>query len=1015
MAFRKILLCLAALLAGLSVRAQFYTGGDDPAAIRWSTFRTDHYKLIYPRGLDSLARVYARSLEEFRPKVGRSIGYLPGGLYKRPMPVVLHVFSGESNGSVSWAPMRMDLYTLPDAYSPEPMPWITSLAVHENRHVAQLQFGSDGLFRPLKWLFGDLFTGAAAGIWPNLWFLEGDAVVAETALTPCGRGRQGEFLAYYRAAFDRGDWRNWYRWRHGSWRYFAPNHYALGYLTLAGARTLYDQPLFDAAYLTGAARKPWRLFPSRKALRQASGRSFKETFRDIEQFFQDQWTAENRGPFTKTEPLTDIPSWYTTQTSPLHFNGQLLGLSASKLNATELVAFQDGAAKHLRPFSAAGSELRTDGKRIYWSETIPDVRWTLAATSRVRYLEDGKVHDLTTTGKIYNPSPSPDGSRIALVEYPADGSFKIHLLSAETALPQQIRTLPEGIQPVEIAWLTDTEYYFSFICDEGSGIAFLDLAGGGPPQTVLTPQPVSIAHLQSHPAGITFSCDRTGVNEIYRLTPEGRLVQLTATPYGATSHTFVGDTLVFSAQQYEGRLLQKVLPEQLLNREADWSEVAVHPVAEELAEQERALAAADLPLKDRNKGLPDGSEFSEVKPYRKLPGIFHLHSWAPFFFNYDRISELSGDISWREAGVGATLLFQNLLGTSDMTLGYGYHEDPYTSSWRHSGHAKLTWSGWYPVFELTVDFNDRNPLRYTRIRQQQADGQVTTAVRGALADGLGLQAGLKAYVPLNFSRGGWNRGFIPQVQYSWSNDIFDKGLTVVTLPEEGSSDAPIINETPGKTVRMQSLTATLRGYVTRTKAPSQEYPRWGLGLEAGYRTRIGLDDLYSSAIYTYAYGYLPGITRNHGLRLTATWQHQNSAPNGENLVTTRPRGFEDTDLSTWLATHARNQVKLSADYAIPFWVGDLSWFSPFFYVTHFVITPHADWLYFSGDRNGAGSGSLASLGADWTVRLANFLWLPYETSVGLRFDWNGGASYDRIDASAPLTRTYIGGIFSIDF
>ena len=237
----------------------------------------------------------------------------------------------------------------------------------------------------------------------------------------------------------------------------------------------------------------------------------------------------------------------------------------------------------------------------------------------------------------------------------------------------------------------------------------------------------------------------------------------------------------------------------------------------------------------------------------------------------------------------------------------------------------------------------------------------------------------------------------------------------MTLPEEGSSDAPVIEEKPGKTVRMQSLTATLRGYVTRTKASAQEYPRWGLGLEAGYRTRIGLDDLYSSALYTYAYGYLPGITRTQGLRLTATWQHQNSAPNGENLVTTRPRGFEDTTLTTWLATHARNQVKLSADYAIPFWVGDISWFSPFFYVTHFVLTPHADWLYFSGDRNGTGSGNLASVGADWTVRLANFLWLPYETSVGLRFDWNGGASYDRINTATPLTRTYIGGIFSIDF
>ena len=1014
MAFRKIFLSLAALLAGLGVRAQFYTGGDDPASIRWSTFRSDHYKLIYPRGLDSLARVYARSLEEFRPQVGRSIGYLPGGLYKRPMPVVLHAYGGASNGSVSWAPMRMDLYTLPEAYSPEPMPWVTSLAVHESRHVAQLQFGSDGALRPLEWLFGDLVTGVAAGLWPNLWFLEGDAVVAETALTPFGRGRQGEFLAYYRAAFDRGDWRDWYRWRHGSWRYYAPNHYALGYLTLAGARTRYDRPLFEADYLTGAARKPWRLSPSRKALRQASGLSFKATFRDIAQYFQDQWSAENRGPFTSAEPLTDLPAWFTTQISPLSFGDGLLALSASKLKATELVRFQDGAMKPLRAFSGSVSDLRTDGKRIYWSETVPHLRWTLAATSRVRYLEDGKVRDLTTSGRLYNPSPAPDGSRIAVVEYPVDGTFKMLFLSPENGQPLESRTLPDGVQPVEIAWLSGTQIYYSFLCDEGMGVASLDLASGQP-RTVLAPKPVSIAHLQGATDGVCFSCDRTGVNEIYRLTPEGRLVQLTATPYGAASYTFVGDTLVYSALQYEGRLLQKAAPEKLLNREADWSQVAVHPVAEKLAEQERALAAAFAPLKDRSKGLPDGEEFSETKPYRKLPGIFHLHSWAPFYFNYDKINDLTGDLTWREAGVGATLLFQNLLGTSDMTLGYSYHEDPYTTSWRHSGHAKLTWSGWFPVFELSVDFNDRNALNYNRIRQQRVGEAAVSAVRGTLADGLGLQASLKTYVPLNFSRGGWNRGFVPQLQYTWSNDVFDKGLTVVTLPEEGSEAAPDIEVTPGKKVRMQSLTASVRGYVTRAKASSQEYPRWGLGLETGYRTRIGLDDLYSSALYTYAYGYLPGLARAQGLRLAATWQHQNSAPNGENVITTRPRGFEDTTLSTWLATHAQDQVKLSADYAVPFWVGDISWFSPLFYVTHFVVTPHADWLYFTGDRGGTGSGNLVSLGAEMTVRLANFLWLPYATSVGLCLDWNGGGAYDRINPTTPLTRTYIGGVFSIDF
>ena len=94
----------ACLLTGLTARAQFYTSGEDPASIRWSTFRTDHYKLIYPSGMDSLARAYALSLEAFRPQVARSAGYLPGGMYRKPMPVILHAYGGESNGSESTCP-----------------------------------------------------------------------------------------------------------------------------------------------------------------------------------------------------------------------------------------------------------------------------------------------------------------------------------------------------------------------------------------------------------------------------------------------------------------------------------------------------------------------------------------------------------------------------------------------------------------------------------------------------------------------------------------------------------------------------------------------------------------------------------------------------------------------------------------------------------------------------------------------------------------------------------------------
>lgn len=139
-----LLLCLA-LLSPATLCAQFYLGGTDRGSLRWRSMDTQHYRIIYPRGRDSLARVYGAELESWRTAVGKSAGYEPCQFQgKRKMPVLLHNEHAVSNGSVVWAPSRMELYTTPDPANPIPMPWETNLAIHEQRHVAQMQTGLTG-------------------------------------------------------------------------------------------------------------------------------------------------------------------------------------------------------------------------------------------------------------------------------------------------------------------------------------------------------------------------------------------------------------------------------------------------------------------------------------------------------------------------------------------------------------------------------------------------------------------------------------------------------------------------------------------------------------------------------------------------------------------------------------------------------------------------------------------------------------------------------------------------------
>ena len=202
--FKRYITAIYVLLLPLICSAQFYVTGDDPGKLKWFYKDTENFRIIYPEGTDSLANVYGSKLEKYRVPVSLSTGYLAGGEGRLRMPVVMHAYN-TSNGSVAWAPKRMDLFTIPSAYDPEPIPWSTMLSIHEGRHVTQMQFGMTNAQKPFGYAFGEMWNILVSLVYPGIYFIEGDAVIAETTLTESGRGRTASFLNYYRLAFDNGD------------------------------------------------------------------------------------------------------------------------------------------------------------------------------------------------------------------------------------------------------------------------------------------------------------------------------------------------------------------------------------------------------------------------------------------------------------------------------------------------------------------------------------------------------------------------------------------------------------------------------------------------------------------------------------------------------------------------------------------------------------------------------------------------------------------------------------------
>ena len=1042
MKFTRYLIPALLLLLPYMASAQFFLGGDDPASARWSFIESRNYKVIYPEGLDSTARSYILALERYRYPVSGTAGYVPGAKTWSKMPVILHPYHAVANGSVAWAPKRMDFYSTPTGYTPEPMPWTDMLAIHESRHVAQMQFGLSHCFRPFRYVFGEMFNGALAGIYPDKWLLEGDAVVAETALSLSGRGRVADFMNYYRIAFDDGDFRNADRWAYGSYWHYTPDHYAFGYMVLSGIRYMYDIPDFSGQLLSHYARRPYDIVARNTVSKSLTGKKFRDLVKESMTLYHDIWTedAESRAPYLPYEKLSAAPGVFTEYGENLIIDDELYSLKESFNRSRKLVRIdEDGEEETISAFGSDVGMLYWSPtlRKIFWSETLPDVRWSLKSRSAVRYLEidTGRKGTLTRDGRLFNPNPSPSDGHIAVTEYTDDGRSHLTILNGQTGTREISFSVPDSLQLVETAWHNDT-IYGTAVSRHGFGIYCLDITNMNIHdasseihheescpymhddveyhwEEVLAPSPVMFFNFGTDGPLLAFTSDRTGVNEMYTLdTRDGRIYQETSTRYGCEDFTFSADGkyLICSAADRTGSPLIMIPADSLLHKEVDFSERHKYEVADFLGAQERRIAG--------EKGIrpADSSSIRISAPerYRKFPHLFNLHSWAPVYFDYDNISSGSYEAYYSYVSLGASAFFQNQLGTFTGFVGYSAHEDPVASGpWRHSGHVKLTYSGLYPVIEARFDINDR-------ASRTLVGSDVTDIIAGPVSreykyfyDSTPLVSGsLSVYIPFNFSSGGWSRGLIPQVSYSISNDGYDTGSSEIFV-----SRNPFTGETVQEGIRIysrniaiyQAISASLRFYTMIPAAHADVYPEWGFGIEAGTSVHPGLGKMVAPSAYLHAYGYVPGIYGNQGLMLSGTVNKRigSSTPlsSGVNVL---PRGFSGNELMTsWSAAQSWG-ARLTASYAMPFPMGDFH-IGNLFYVTRGIITPHFDYSFMGREQ-------LFSAGATLEIEFGNFFGLQFPASAGVTYSYNGGPSFKAFrNAGFSPGRHYVGPVFSIDF
>lgn len=993
----------AALLLCFSANGQFFSTGDDPGGLKWYSVSSQNFKIIYPEGLDSLARVYSGLLERYRTPVGASIGFKPNECYRKPMPVILHAFKADANGVVTWAPRRMELYTGKDALRPDALDWETNLAIHESRHVAQMQFGRGKGYRWTYWLCGDLFAGGMAGLYPGKVLFEGDAVAMETALSRSGRGRSADFLEFYRASFSEEEFRDWYQWRWGSQKYYTPDYYAAGYMLVGGVRSTFDSPLFAKDYYDRLHRKkqlPLPFFVRQKTIKQESGLKYKDAWKEICDSRQAFWKADEdaRGPFTEALQFTPDTRRFSELLSPVAVGENIIALKHSLTSAARLVRVDaEGNVENLRPFASSVTDIQYSGplNKLFWSEIIPDKRWTMASTSRVFSSDpDGKhAGPLNSGGRWFNPAPSPDDGKVAVSEYPAEGGTAVIVIDGTGGRVLERYQAPDSLQVVETAWMENGRIAASAISPYGFGI--YSVSDGF--RSLLPPQPAKIKQLRSSGGCLYFVSDRTGVNELYSLSDDG-VKRLSNNRLGASEFVVGRDSLTFAALNTKGRQLYRNAIEPVA---VDYSSLYSYPVADKLSAQEKALDATY------------GSAIvSEPVRYRKAAHLMRFHSWIPLFVNYDAVADISMETIRSIANFGATAFFQNDLGTSSGFIGWSYP---------HGFHAKFTYSGLYPIIELSASAGETERQEYICQSTSYSGGKAVSVVKNG-SGGVGIQGKALIYVPLNFSSGGWNRGVIPQLSLNFSNDRFNstevryEGQDIIQGGERMVTSF-FTGLSAGSTAPNGRLTASIRAYSILSTATAGIYPRWGIGAEAGYSKHPCDNGTFTPDGFALLYGYLPGLLDTHSAKISVTGQFQLKGKIPDSYAIILPRGFvnaseSQSDLQRYIAMRYPVQNKVSFDYAFPLLPVDNPRLKPLECIKNFEADAHFDFGFYGGAES-FDSTDMFCAGID----VCAIIRLPLSPRIGVSYNYNGGKLWKTMsDSGISLGSPHgISFILSADF
>ena len=664
----------------------------DPPSIKWKQIQTDHYQIIFPSELATEGNRVANTLEYVHENINKS---LPGR--HRKIPVLLSNRSVISNGFVKQAPWMSEWYNVPlmirEMGSTE---WYRDLAIHEGRHMVQINYMNRGVSRLLGGIFGEATQSLYTGLLIPSWYWEGDAIGLETALTHSGRGRSAYFSRIARGHVLSGNQISYRKVLFGSFKNEYPNQYELGYYLTNHVKKEYGEEvwptIFKKLLIWPFTFNP--IYPLSRAMKTSTGSTlpqiYYDTFYDLEIGWKMQWAGLSQ---EETKDLTPERKIVTHYRYPAIGNEEkIIALKSGLSDVSTVVQIVEGEEVALKKIQGS-SELfgfHSNGNQMVWSAYDPDVRWTKQSWANIRIydIETGNERLITQNRRLYQPNISPNGEQIAVVSFSENRHSLLVILNAKTgSVIDQVEAPNSGLIMTP-SWSKDGKKIV-FTAQKFDGRALyiyrlkerqFDIVKPNTWQQLYRPV--------FYKDFILYESQVNGIDQIVAISLKTKdEYRITSTKFGAYNPRVTPQgKLLFNKYTImgDGIALKVLDPEK-------WN----------LIDSNRKSITVGRFTEYENESIFDSSLSSdsyEVSNYNGLQALFNFHSR----YIFDDVSN-------------PTLGFQsnNILGTLALGGEISYNKNEKT----YQKKIKGIYKGFYPILDFALGFGERN-IVYGSIAQK---------------------------------------------------------------------------------------------------------------------------------------------------------------------------------------------------------------------------------------------------------------------------------------------------------